>query len=134
MESNMYQTTLSDCDIARIIAGLRLLQDPTNPDILDIVTNGGEFSTPSDTEIDQLCESLNFADAVKPGADISAPSPAAGEKIAYVCPECGSHEVCSDAAARWDAERQAWELAGVHDNSTCQECGHDADLGFEVQL
>jgi hypothetical protein len=126
----MYQASLSDCDIARILAGLRLLQGGADSDVKDILTNCGRHDLPYAKEIDALCERLNLSHSAQP---ISAPSADYGKTLAYVCPECGSHDVCSDAAARWNVAKQEWELAGVHDNCACQACGYDADFGFEVQ-
>lgn len=130
----MYQVILSDIDVARVIAALRLLQDRSNGDINDILTDGERYPMPSAEELDVLCDRVNFAEKVGQDLNISAPMPDEGQRIAYMCPECGSDDICSDAAARWNKDLQAWELAGVHDNSTCQECSHDADHGFEVTL
>jgi hypothetical protein len=57
------QITLTDQQTALIIGALRKMQDPVNADILDIITNGGEYGLPSDQDIDQLCEALNFAES-----------------------------------------------------------------------
>jgi hypothetical protein len=41
-----------------------------------------------------------------------------------VCPRCGSDNVAADAAARWNRERQEWEVSNVFDNGHgCDDCG-----------
>jgi hypothetical protein len=39
-----------------------------------------------------------------------------------VCRNCGSDNVCIDAAARWDNELQDWKLSGTHDSGHCDNC------------
>jgi hypothetical protein len=56
------QITLSDQQTAIIIAALRMWQHESNPNLMDIATNGGEHGALDDDEIDQLCEALNFAE------------------------------------------------------------------------
>lgn len=57
-------------------------------------------------------------------------------RIDYRCPDCGSRDVAADAAARWNFDRQEWELACTHDCITCQDCGHESATGrgFEVDV
>lgn len=41
-----------------------------------------------------------------------------------VCPRCGSDNVAADAAARWNRERQEWEVSNVFDKGHgCDDCG-----------
>jgi hypothetical protein len=41
-----------------------------------------------------------------------------------VCPHCGSDNVVADAAARWYAEGQIWEVSNVFDKGHgCDDCG-----------
>lgn len=41
-----------------------------------------------------------------------------------VCPRCGSDNVAADAAARWNVERQEWEVSNVFDKGHgCDDCG-----------
>ena len=42
-----------------------------------------------------------------------------------VCRRCGSDDLCRDAAARWSEAENAWQLASLFDESTCQACGAD---------
>jgi predicted nucleic-acid-binding Zn-ribbon protein len=50
----------------------------------------------------------------------------------YRCPRCGSRDVLSDAAAQWNVEQQCWEIRDTYDCTTCQDCGYDANCGFET--
>jgi hypothetical protein len=45
-----------------------------------------------------------------------------------ICSRCGSDNVTSDAIARWNVERQAWEIAALLDNSDCEVCGDETSL------
>ena len=47
--------------------------------------------------------------------------------IRPICSRCGSDDISSDACARWDVERQAWDLSGTQDCKTCGNCGADCD-------
>lgn len=47
--------------------------------------------------------------------------------IKPICSRCCSDDITSDACARWDVERQAWDLAGTQDCKTCGNCGVDGD-------
>ncbi|HQS70008.1 MAG: hypothetical protein B7Y36_08305 [Novosphingobium sp. 28-62-57] len=38
------------------------------------------------------------------------------------CPHCGSQNIVKDAAARWNPVTCDWELSGVHDYETCEDC------------
>ena len=57
-------------------------------------------------------------------------------KITHRCPSCGSDDVCAEASAKWDNDKQEWIMSDVHDMITCQECGYDANVEgyFEVPL
>jgi hypothetical protein len=46
---------------------------------------------------------------------------------------CGSDKVTSDAIARWNVGRQAWEIAALLDNSDCEVCEDDTRL-IDVKL
>lgn len=39
-----------------------------------------------------------------------------------VCPYCGSEEVSSDAAVRWDKNANDWVVSAVYDGGYCDEC------------
>lgn len=43
------------------------------------------------------------------------------DRVRYVC-ECGSENVCCDAAARWNIGRQQFEVSGLHDGWSCDDC------------
>ena len=55
------------------------------------------------------------------------------KRIDYCCNFCGSREVVRDATARWSVSAQAWELAGVQDQVTCEQCNDDTSLN-EIQI
>ena len=42
-----------------------------------------------------------------------------------ICPNCGGDSLVSDAAARWNVDKQAWELSSTHDDTTCDDCGNE---------
>lgn len=46
----------------------------------------------------------------------------------YICSKCGSTNVRRDADVAWNAQSQAWELAGVYDAAVCIDCGHNGNL------
>lgn len=47
-------------------------------------------------------------------------------KVKIVCPYCGSDNVARDAACRWNAETQQWEISGLMDSGGCDSC--DSEL------
>lgn len=47
--------------------------------------------------------------------------------IRPICSRCGSDDITSDACARWDVERQAWDLSGAYGCQACGNCGVDSD-------
>jgi type II secretory ATPase GspE/PulE/Tfp pilus assembly ATPase PilB-like protein len=49
-------------------------------------------------------------------------------KVSKVCKYCGSENVSVDATARWNVDAQAWELAGLFDNSDCDDCGGETTI------
>jgi hypothetical protein len=55
-------TSLTDRELAHVLAGLRLLQSESHvpAPIDDIRTNGGRHAPMSPSEIDDLCEKLNI--------------------------------------------------------------------------
>lgn len=57
---------LSHREVCTVVAGLRFLQSqdetPTPPNVLDVLTDGGNIVAMSDDEIDALCERINFGD------------------------------------------------------------------------
>lgn len=48
--------------------------------------------------------------------------------IKIICGTCGGANVRRDADAAWNTETQSWELAGVYDNATCEDCGEETRL------
>jgi hypothetical protein len=50
------------------------------------------------------------------------------QKVDKVCRHCGSANVSVDATARWNVETQTWEIAGLFDNSDCEDCGRETDV------
>lgn len=49
-------------------------------------------------------------------------------KYKWVCSECGSDEVSSDATVRWDYAAQDWAVSGVHDGEFCDVCDEEVRL------
>lgn len=56
-----------------------------------------------------------------------------GMKIRPVCEHCGSSNVCHDAWAVWDNDKQEWVLGNVFDYTFCQECESETHLK-EIQI
>ena len=50
------------------------------------------------------------------------------DPIAIVCATCGSDDVISDAIARWDKATQKWELTGLLDGNSCENCGEECKI------
>jgi hypothetical protein len=46
-------------------------------------------------------------------------------RVTQHCPNCGSDDICADAAARWDVDAQDWVLTHVMDEVTCQACDYE---------
>ena len=42
--------------------------------------------------------------------------------VVFKCPSCGSTDVSKDAAVRWDAETQQWDVTAIYDNAHCDGC------------
>ena len=51
----------------------------------------------------------------------------AGAKlIDYICPECGSNEVCFEGMIYWHAAEQIFEVSGTCDKGhVCNDCGQE---------
>lgn len=60
-------------------------------------------------------------------------SKAAPKRIKIVCEECRSENVSRDATAHWNIDNQEWELAGIQDQGTCEDCGEERLLE-EVEI
>lgn len=45
------------------------------------------------------------------------------QKLVMCCKACGSTNVRRDADVMWNVSAQCWELAGIQDNATCNDCG-----------
>lgn len=44
------------------------------------------------------------------------------------CPECGSAQICADAATRWSVVDQRWEVTNVFDQGmNCDDCEAEFD-------
>jgi ribosomal protein L37AE/L43A len=39
-----------------------------------------------------------------------------------LCPKCKSESIVRDASAAWNADESTWELVGLCDNFTCDDC------------
>jgi hypothetical protein len=44
------------------------------------------------------------------------------EKQTPVCPECGSEDISTDAAVRWDNDKQDWIVSSVFGSGSCGHC------------
>ena len=50
-------------------------------------------------------------------------------KIKYICSQCGSDDVLSDAYAEWDVIGQHWLLQNTFDKGAyCNACGGETSL------
>lgn len=56
------------------------------------------------------------------------------KRIKYVCPNCGSDYVFSDASAIWNTDSQQWELYVIYDNSYCEGCNTEIKYFDKVEL
>ena len=55
-------------------------------------------------------------------------------KVQMICKYCGSANIARDASAVWDIATQDWEIRCVYDNTTCDDCGEDANFCDERPL
>ena len=46
----------------------------------------------------------------------------------FICSNCGSDQVVSDAWAEWSIETQQWELGEVFDHTFCLACETECGL------
>lgn len=47
------------------------------------------------------------------------------KKVKYVCSECGSDNVITDAMVKWSVEDQSWEIVTLYDGGGedfCSDC------------
>ena len=49
-----------------------------------------------------------------------------------LCPHCHSDNIIRDASARWNGEE--WELSGVYDVMTCDDCCAEFYEANEIKL
>jgi hypothetical protein len=49
-------------------------------------------------------------------------------RVEFVCEQCGSANVSSDAFSRWDVPRQQWVVVGHYDSSECLDCAEETGL------
>lgn len=54
--------------------------------------------------------------------------------VRLCCPECGGEDIVRDATARWCHISQEWELSGVQDTMTCQECDAEFYEAAEIAV
>jgi predicted Zn-ribbon and HTH transcriptional regulator len=47
--------------------------------------------------------------------------------VVPTCPKCGSEEIATDATARWNTTEQKWEISGLLDPCSCDDCGAEFD-------
>lgn len=48
--------------------------------------------------------------------------------IGIHCQSCRGTNVSRDATARWSEQEQVWEMSGVQDQGTCDDCNDEARL------
>ena len=48
--------------------------------------------------------------------------------LTFVCSNCGSDDIVSDAWAEWSIETQQWQLGQVFDQTFCLACESDCSL------
>jgi predicted RNA-binding Zn-ribbon protein involved in translation (DUF1610 family) len=53
-------------------------------------------------------------------------------KVKYVCACCGNDDITRDATARWDIDKQDWDLSSYEDATWCGECGDECDIRKEI--
>jgi len=49
-----------------------------------------------------------------------------------LCPHCHSENITRDACAAWNPETNNWELSGVYDDMSCNDCGEDFNEAKEA--
>lgn len=50
------------------------------------------------------------------------------KRVTYLCKNCGSTNVISDARARWDVPTQHWIVVGHYDSAECLDCEKEQHL------
>jgi hypothetical protein len=75
------------------------------------------------------CESPAAVAAPPPPPVRQPPS----RRIDIICRDCGGNNVCRDAWAVWDLDKQDWVLGAVFDDGHCEDCECGARLE-EVEL
>jgi hypothetical protein len=51
-----------------------------------------------------------------------------------LCPCCHSDNIIRDAAARWNTEKDDWELSFLYDGMTCDDCNASFSVANEIEL
>ena len=52
-------------------------------------------------------------------------------KVTFVCVECGSDDVDSEAWATWDVDEQKWVVKNTEDETFCQKCESERRLDMK---
>ena len=55
------------------------------------------------------------------------------KRVTFVCRNCGSTNVASDAIAQWSVAKQEWAVGGHYDSGECLDCHCEASFA-EVEL
>ncbi len=45
-----------------------------------------------------------------------------------ICRHCHSRNVRRDADVMWNIGAQCWEVAGIYDNASCDDCGGETTI------
>jgi len=59
---------------------------------------------------------------------MSTPISVKSGSVKKVCATCCGTNVRKDADVMWDESTQEWEVAGIYDNETCDDCGGDTTI------
>ncbi len=51
-------------------------------------------------------------------------------KKQFYCLSCGGTNLVSDAATRWNIDKQEWVVASVYDDTYCEDCEQDVRVEF----
>ena len=63
-----------------------------------------------------------------PGVPMTKQKKPKQRKLVMYCKTCGSTNVRRDADVVWNVSAQCWELAGIQDNATCDDCDGETTI------
>lgn len=62
------------------------------------------------------------------GFEVAAVRQPPKARVHFLCSECGSPDVLTDAYGEWDAKAGVWVLHSIYDEKTCEKCGSSCSL------